>query len=346
MVLLDNIIQHGFDGSNVVNGLASHVRNVMMAKDEQTLPLLEVSDGQRAKYKEQAKKCPLPFLYKALKILNECDVQYRQSSNKRLLVELTLIRVAQITQPEDADVPAGGRSPMRLKSLFKKNNVVQPKPAMQVAGAARSLANHKPKTASVNDKPQTEPTSEGNKPFAGSTRPETAAVGPLKSGITFHLKNIGMTFDDLRRKPKTNDVSEAVKVDEAEAKKVAESKPESQFTDDDLIREWIAMCNRMPQKFVGLAARLKNLVPAITDYPNIEVVVDNKLLLDQINVISRNIRATMRMKLHNTLIEFKPRLAKQNENHRALTKLEVFDALRKKNPAIEKLRVGLGLELS
>ena len=155
-----------------------------------------------------------------------------------------------------------------------------------------------------------------------------------------------MTFDDLRRKPKTNDVSEAVKVDEAEAKKVAESKPESQFTDDDLIREWIAMCNRMPQKFVGLAARLKNLVPVITDYPNIEVVVDNKLLLDQINVISRNIRATMRMKLHNTLIEFKPRLAKQNENQRALTKLEVFDALRKKNPAIEKLRVGLGLELS
>lgn len=98
----------------------------MMAKDEQTLPLLEVSEGQREKYKEQAKKCPLPFLYKALRILNECDVRYRQSSNKRLLVELTLIRVAQITRPEDADVPAGGRSPMRLKSLFKKNNVVRP----------------------------------------------------------------------------------------------------------------------------------------------------------------------------------------------------------------------------
>ena len=155
-----------------------------------------------------------------------------------------------------------------------------------------------------------------------------------------------MTFDDLRRRPKTNDASEAVTVDEAEAKKVAESKPEAQFTDDDLIREWVAMCNRMPQKFVGLAARLKNLVPVLTDYPNIEVVVDNKLLLDQINVISRNIRATMRMKLHNTLIEFKPRLAKQNENQRALTKLEVFDTLRKKNPAIEKLRIGLGLELS
>lgn len=120
MLLLDGIIARGFDGGNVVNGLASHIRNVMMAKDEQTLPLLEVSQSQRQKYQQQAQKCPLPFLYKALRILNECDVQYRQSSNKRLLVELTLIRVAQITQPEDADIPGAGRSPMRLKSLFKK----------------------------------------------------------------------------------------------------------------------------------------------------------------------------------------------------------------------------------
>lgn len=99
MVLLDSIIAKGFDAGNLINGLASHVRSVMMARDAQTLPLLETSERQRQRYQEQAKKCPLPFLFKALKIMNECDVNYRQSSNKRLLVELTLIRVAQITQP-------------------------------------------------------------------------------------------------------------------------------------------------------------------------------------------------------------------------------------------------------
>ena len=72
-----------------------------MAKDPQTLPLLEVSDRQREQYQEQAQKCPARFLYQALRIANRCDVQYRQSSNKRLLVELTLIEIAQITQPED-----------------------------------------------------------------------------------------------------------------------------------------------------------------------------------------------------------------------------------------------------
>ena len=344
MVLFNGIIQRGFDGSNVVNGLASHVRNVMMAKDEQTLRLLEVSESQKTKYKEQAKKCPLSFLYQALKILNECDVQYRQSSNKRLLVELTLIRVAQVTQPEDSDVPAGGRSPMRLKSLFKKNNVVQPKPAMQVAGVARRLVAHANSTDTKTKVETAEKPTTAEQPITDEkpVAPKVAVGG----GTTFHFKNIGMTFGDLRRKPKTGDGIEAVTVDEAAARKLEEKKVENTFTDDDLMREWVSMCNRMPQKFVGLASRLKNIVPRITTYPDIEVVVDNQLLLDQITSIKKNIRATMRLRLHNSLIEFLPRLAKHNENERALTKLEVFDAMRKRNPAIEKLRIGLKLELS
>ena len=84
MVLLNNVINKGFDGGHLINGLASHVRNVLMAKDAQTLPLLEVSDQQRKRYQEQAQKCPTLFLYNALKIMNRCDVEYRQSSNKRL----------------------------------------------------------------------------------------------------------------------------------------------------------------------------------------------------------------------------------------------------------------------
>ena len=99
MVLLNDLMGKGFDGGNLINGLASHVRNVLMAKDEATLPLLEVSQRQRERYQQQAKKCSAPFLYKALELMNNCDIHYRQSSNKRLLVELTLIQVAQITQP-------------------------------------------------------------------------------------------------------------------------------------------------------------------------------------------------------------------------------------------------------
>lgn len=335
MVLLNNIIAHGFDGGNVVGGLASHIRNVMMAKDAQTLPLLEVSDQQRQRFQEQAQKCPLPFLYKALKLLGECDVQYRQSSNKRLLVELTLIRVAQITQPDDQDVPGAGRSPMRLKSLFKHNNVVQSKPVMQVTGTGKRLNKSGVRNEELGVKDNPNPKT-----------PNSSPLTPNSSVPHLKLKNIGMTFAQLRRGPEKPEYLEAIKVDEAEVAKEKKENVEEAFTEDDMIREWTAMCNRMPQRFVGLAARLKNIVPHFTTYPNIEVVVDNKLLLDNILKIKGNIRATMRLKLHNSKIEFIPRLAKQNENYRALTKREIFDELRRKNPAIEKLRTALGLELS
>ena len=96
MVLLNNIINKGFDGGHLISGLASHVRNVMMAKDEQTLPLLQVSQRQMEKYKEQASKCPPNFLYKALKVMNDCDINYRTAKNKRLTVELALIRMTQL----------------------------------------------------------------------------------------------------------------------------------------------------------------------------------------------------------------------------------------------------------
>ena len=142
MVLLNNVINKGFDAGNLVNGLASHVRNVLMAKDPQTLPLLETSQQQRQRYQEQAAKCPTQFLYKALEIMNRCDVEYRQSSNKRLLVELTLIQVAQITQKDD-DVPSSGRSPKQLKTLFRNLIVkAQPQTASQVAGASRKHNAH------------------------------------------------------------------------------------------------------------------------------------------------------------------------------------------------------------
>lgn len=132
MLLLDGIINAGFDGGNLIGGLATHVRNVMMAKDEQTLPLLHVSERQKAKYAEQAKKCPTEFLYKALRIMNDCDINYRQSGNKRLLVELTLIEMAQLTQSDDDTTPSG-HCPKRLKSLFKTMISAQPKTAKQVA---------------------------------------------------------------------------------------------------------------------------------------------------------------------------------------------------------------------
>lgn len=153
MLLLNNILGKGFDGGNLINGLASHIRNVLMAKDQQTLPLLETSEQQRQKFYEQAQKCNVDFLYKALSVLNQCDINYKQSSNKRLLVEISLIKVAQITQPND-DSASAGRSPKRLKSLFKNLILSQQKAASQVAAAKSHVLSPRDRSKEVVQEPQ------------------------------------------------------------------------------------------------------------------------------------------------------------------------------------------------
>ena len=117
LLLFNDVLNKGFDGSHFITGLSSHFRDLLVGKDPVTLPLLEVGASIRQRYQEQAQKCPLPFLYKAMKLCNECDLNYRISKNKRLLVELTLIQVAQLTT--EGDDVSGGRSPKQtMKPVF------------------------------------------------------------------------------------------------------------------------------------------------------------------------------------------------------------------------------------
>ena len=329
MLLLDGIINAGFDGGNLIGGLATHVRNVMMAKDEQTLPLLHVSERQKAKYAEQAKKCPTEFLYKALRIMNDCDINYRQSGNKRLLVELTLIEMAQLTQSDDDTTPSG-HCPKRLKSLFKTMISAQPKTAKQVAVVVRTAKSKQAAAISTdNSFTTTSAITERETPSAATTTKRTIRLGAL-----------GTNFANLKRK---NTVPEPMIPDSQEAENISENK---EFTNDQLLIQWIAMCARMPQQMTGIAARMKNMTPVIADFPNVEVVVDNEILLEDISKIKGRIRNTLAMTLKNSNIQLSLKLAKPEDIKRIPTNRERFDMLIGNNDAFKNLVLELGLELS
>ena len=327
MVLLNNVINKGFDGGLLINGLASHVRNVLMAKDPQTLPLLEVSEQQRQRYQQQAQNCPTPFLYKALKLMNQCDVEYRQSSNKRLLVELTLIQVAQITQPDDDGVSAG-RSPKRLKSLFRKLfQTVKPEPAAQVAGAKRVSGKTDENTPLPNHSSQ------------AKSPNEPKVVKSAQPKIT--LGSLSMSFSNILNDGKGT----RTETQELEIKNKEEKKP---FTEDDLLFQWHAMCKRMQSidKLKGLATRMRNIIPSITTYPHVEIVAENDILQREIEDIKKRIRITLANELHNADITISIRLAKQEEIKPLLRPNELFDKIKKENPAIAKLSEVLLLDLA
>lgn len=343
MLVLDGILNKGFDGGNMIQGLAQHVRNVMMAKDSQTLPLLETSNEQKAKYQAQAQKAPTPFLYKALKIMNNCDVQYRQSSNKRLLVELTLIQVGQITQPEDQDVPSAGRTPHRLKSLFQKI-VAQLKPVAQGAGAGQDGSSNTPIAAAT-----ASPT-----PNSQTTQSQQSQDQPGKATATsvrkVNFSGIGMTFSNLKkneeREHRTFNPIDKLKEEHTPASNAQDMN--HSFTQEQVEGQWINMCMRMQniKELIGLANRMKAVTPTITNFPNIEVVVDNQLLLNDILNIKNRIRPTFVQGLRNNQIQIDYRIAKADEIKKVLSKREVFDNIMDSNPAFKKMVSVLNLALT
>jgi DNA polymerase-3 subunit gamma/tau len=97
LLIFNDVLNKGFDAHHFITGLSSHLRDVLVSKDPQTVSLLEVGADIGERYKKQAQACSVDFLFQALKYSNDCDIDYRQSKNKRLLVELTLIRLCQLT---------------------------------------------------------------------------------------------------------------------------------------------------------------------------------------------------------------------------------------------------------
>ena len=338
MVLLNNVINKGFDGGHLINGLASHVRNVLMAKDVQTLPLLEVSEQQCKRYQEQAQKCPTLFLYNALKIMNQCDVEYRQSSNKRLLVELTLIQVAQITQKDD-DVPASGRSPKRLKSLFKNLIVkAQQKPTQQVVGSLKHHheASHK---STDNETPVTIAHSSNSSTEALTSNQSGAAVVTHGLPTSINLGGMGLSVSNLLK-------GEERKNTNANEPEVTNKEEKEEFSQQELIVQWRAMCKRMPNGMQVLAQRMGNIIPTITAFPNILILAENNIQLSELLPIKARIRATLAKYLHNGQLEVDIRLAKQEEIKPMLTPHQELEKLKKENQPVLRLIEALSLDLA
>jgi DNA polymerase III, subunit gamma and tau len=325
MLLLNSIVSRGFDYGNISVGLAAHIRNVLMSKDEKTVSLIETSHSLRQRYKEQATKCPTSFLYKALKLLNQCDINYKQSSNKALLVELTLIQVAQITQPEDADSDASGRSPKSLKTLFK------------LLTASNRTATDK--QVSVSDKQK------AVQPIVSKPKESTTSVKTEQPKATNNPSRPRLKITDLAVTSKGMGARSNV-VKEENEELVNTEEQTSTFTDEDLREKWISMCNRMPQKMKAMAMRMKNMKLHITTLPNIEVVVDNQILLTQMNDILARLEITMAQDLKNKDVKISLRLAKKEELKPILTDREVFAKLLQNNHSLVTLKEALKLELS
>lgn len=118
------------------------------------------------------------------------------------------------------------------------------------------------------------------------------------------------------------------------------------FTQEDLEFQWLAMCNRMPQQYSSIATRMKNMVPTITDFPAVEVVVNNEIIKNELDNIRGSVLNTLKMHLRNSSITLSIQVAEMQGQMKVLTRREQFEQMSEENAAVEKLREVFSLELA
>ena len=249
LLILNEILGKGFDGQNIITGLAGHFRDLLVCRDESTLVLFEVGASIRERYKEMAKHCPDQLLFKAIELANTCDLNYRASRNKRLLLELTLIQLCQLTQVAVDDKkkaliePIAGTNPS--SQAVNSGQPQQPPQAPSVtaaAGAPQVMSTHMPSSV-----PAPPP----------STAPNPARKTARPMGIS--MKEIGV------EKPKQQTVQQAT----TNVKEVV-----TPFDNDSLVREWDNYAATIDKK-VYLKNTMINCKPTLQENYYFEVAVHN-----------------------------------------------------------------------
>ena len=163
----------------------------------------------------------------------------------------------------------------------------------------------------------------------------------LKAG-----SNVGFSWNKVRemsKRSKIQIVPGMLAPNDPNSKPITEN---NQFSQEDLELQWMSMCNRMPQKLSAIATRMKNMNPKIGEFPNVKVMVDNQVILEQMQQIQKSILNTLKLYLSNTSITLELVLTKHEEAVRILSRREQFEEMSKENPAVEKLREIMDLELA
>ena len=325
MVLLNDILAKGFDGSHLISGLMLHLRNLLVSRDAVTVPLLEVSDEMRERYKAQAAKCSQKFLYRALKICNDCDLNYRISKNKRLLVELTLIQAAQADEDDDSS----GRKPKRLKPIFKKTAAnTQAAPA-----AAEPKATVKPVTA----QPVTQPAA------TAKTAAQQEPAKPARKNVIPSIKGSNIFTSIYGNKP-------AGRPEQPHGRQTVqvidtEEHPAKPLTADQLQNCWNDFAATLPRQDTPLKNRMINCHPAIKSDTSFTVLAGNPMMAEELKDAQDRIVRYIQQHFNNPAIQMEIEVDLSRNVDHILTREEQYKQMKAGNPALQELEKVFGLEL-
>ncbi len=339
LLILNDILNRGFEGQYIISGIASHFRDLLVSKDPVTAVLFQVGASIRERYIETAKRCSNEFLYQAIELANDCDLNYRQSKNRRLLLELTLIKLCQLNEsPKDKN--EGNKTSLKpIDSTAKAENINNKEVNRKTAEVKSNTSEVISEATGAKETSLTEikasQSSQANVIEEDNTNvtPEKTPVPKRKSASQFGM---GISLTSLSNK------SEEV-VEETEQETVDNGN--NLFTEKELLDAWIEFTNSLKEEKL-----LKNTMtlykPKMKSETVFEVGVNSEINKEYLLSNGDSIMAFLRMKLKNDDLQMSIKITKGNAIKKPLTSREIFDEMVKENPSLQNLSDEFGLELT
>jgi len=332
LLIFDEVLNKGFEAQHFITGLSSHLRDVLVSKDASTIQLLEVGAEIGDRYRQQAQACPVEFIFDALKISNDCDLNYRISKNKRLLVEIALIRISQLMsdkkknltvdkpplKPIEVSEPAIITQPVitsKPQVIVTQAPPTQPQPVVQTTPADTIVS--EPDTTDV---------------YAGNPVPKKTAE--IKTVVSQAPPRISIS--NIQSEKSTETASEGIK------KHTDDNISDKEFTSQELIEKWKIFANQF-QKDQVTRGFLLNHLPSLENDNIIGLLLDNKFQEKEISQI--HVLEYLRKELGNNSIRFQIDFIPEEEQKTYLSPQEVYKKMVGANPALAVLRKNLDMEI-
>ena len=310
LLLLNDVLNHGFDAGHFITGMAQHLRDVLVSKDPQTVSLLETSEAVRARYAAQARTCHPIWLFQALDILNTCDINYRTARNKRLTVELALVKLCQLGVPQN--LPQSAPQP-----------VAQPAPKPQVPQVSQPVAQPV-------SKPQE--TSAPSQPISQPQAPQASIPSIPK------MPKIGL---GLGKKKEAEEPS-------AETEKTVSSSNQEDlnrpFTADQLRDAWVGLAE-IHKDEPRLKQLIESYIPRLIDEQTAEIQMPNPWQMEQMRKSMPQLARQLREVLHNNHLHIQLVQAQFSQEQMAFTAEEKYKVMVEQNPALAQLKERLNLQI-
>jgi len=333
LVQFNKVLDNGFDGHHFISGLASHFRDLLVAKDAATVALLEVGDSAKKQYLDQAQNADLKFLLEAIDLANDCDLKYKTSKNQRLLVELSLMKLASIT----FDKQKKKSNHFIIPASFFLSATIEEKLDVPEKILKNSVVNVPSPVSIEEEKSEYRKT---EKIVIEKQEPEVPEPEKLRLKNTIRRKS-ALSISSIER----NKIEEENFRNKQKLRKNQEELPNESFSEEKFLKVWSSYVDSLHNNGEKIFASLLNTDTPKLDKNLIVICFPNEMMKKELFKVKSKALKHLRKELNNYDIDFKVIVNEESEKNFAYTPQEKYDYLKSKNKSIITLRKTFNLEL-